>query len=96
LAHGDAREAVWAAAALIDLSTPTVRRPRLRGMQLDAGHLAERFGLFVLIALGESVVSVGTSADPHRLSTAQGFAVAAAFVRRSHTPASNSAGRCAR
>jgi low temperature requirement protein LtrA len=93
LAHGDAREAVWAAAALIDLSTPTVLRPRLRGMQLDAGHLAERFGLF---ALGESVVSVGTSADPHRLSTAQGFAVAAAFVRRSHTPASNSAGRCAR
>jgi low temperature requirement protein LtrA len=73
LAHGDAREAVWAAAALIDLSTPTVRRPRLRGMQLDAGHLAERFGLFVLIALGESVVSVGTSSDPDRLSTAQGF-----------------------
>jgi low temperature requirement protein LtrA len=80
LVHGDARETVWAAAALIDLSTPTVLRPRLRGMQLDASHLAERFGLFVLIALGESVVSVGTSADPGRLSTAQGFAVAAAFV----------------
>jgi low temperature requirement protein LtrA len=80
LVHGDAREVIWAAAALIDLSSPTVLRPRLRGMQLDAGHLAERFGLFVLIALGESVVSVGTSADPHHLTTAQGFAVAAAFV----------------
>jgi low temperature requirement protein LtrA len=80
LVHGDAREAIWAGAAIIDLATPTVLRPRLRGMQLDAGHLAERFGLFVLIALGESVVSVGTSADPGRLSVAQGCAVAAAFV----------------
>jgi low temperature requirement protein LtrA len=80
LVHGGAREAVWAGAALIDLSTPTVLRPRLRGMQLDAGHLAERFGLFVLIALGESVVSVGTSANPEHLTAAQGVAVAAAFV----------------
>ncbi len=80
LVHGDAREAIWGAAALIDLSTPTVLRPQLRAMQFDAGHLAERFGLFVLIALGESVVSVGTSADPHRLSVAQGFSVAAAFT----------------
>ena len=32
-------------------------------------HLAERFGSFVLIALGESVVAIGASAhDPRRLS----------------------------
>jgi low temperature requirement protein LtrA len=80
LVHGDAREAVWAVAALIDLSTPTVLRPQLRGMQLNAGHLAERFGLFVLIALGESVVAVGTAAGAKDLTVVQGFAVAAAFV----------------
>jgi low temperature requirement protein LtrA len=80
LVHGDAREAIWALAALIDLSTPTVLRPQLRGLHLDAGHLAERFGLFVLIALGESVVAVGTSAGSEDLTVAQGFAVAAAFV----------------
>jgi low temperature requirement protein LtrA len=49
-------------------------------MRYDAGHLTERFGLFVLIALGESVVSVGTSADARHLTVAQGFAVAAAFA----------------
>jgi low temperature requirement protein LtrA len=79
LVHGDAREAVWAAAALIDLSTPTVLRRQLRRMRLDAGHLAERFGLFVLIALGESVVAVGTAAGAAELTVGQGFAVAAAF-----------------
>jgi low temperature requirement protein LtrA len=60
--HGSARESVWAAAAVIDLSTPTVLRRRLRGMHFDAPHLAERFGLFVLIALGESVVAIGAPA----------------------------------
>lgn len=77
---GHVREALWGAAALIDLSTPTVLRRVLRGMHYDAGHLTERFGLFVLIALGESVVSVGTSTDPRHLTLAQGFAVAAAFA----------------
>jgi low temperature requirement protein LtrA len=50
-------------------------------LHYDAGHLAERFGLFVLIALGESVVAIGASAhDPRRLSFATGCAVAAAFA----------------
>ena len=60
LADGWARVAIWGLAALIDLSTPTVLRRRLRGMHFDAPHLAERFGLFVLIALGESVVAIGS------------------------------------
>jgi low temperature requirement protein LtrA len=80
LVHGDARVAVWAVAALIDLSTPAVLRSRLMGMHYDAGHLSERFGTFVLIALGESVVSVVTSADPDTLTASQGVAVAAAFA----------------
>ena len=46
-----AREALWAFAALLDLSTPTILRSRMRGMRFDAGHLAEGFSLFVLIAL---------------------------------------------
>lgn len=75
--HGIAREGLWGAAALIDLSTPTVLRRVMRTMRFDAGHLTERFGLFVLIALGESMVSVGTAAH---VTVAAGFAVAAAFV----------------
>jgi low temperature requirement protein LtrA len=80
LLHGTAREVVWGAAALLDLSTPSLLRSRLRLMHFDAAHLAERFGAFVLIALGESVVAVGGSLDAEHLDVAQGFAVAVAFA----------------
>ncbi|MDQ2747940.1 MAG: low temperature requirement protein A [Pseudonocardiales bacterium] len=75
------REALWGFAALLDLSTPTILRSRMRAMRLDAAHLAERFSLFVLIALGESVVAIGVSArSGGHLTLSVGCAVAAAFV----------------
>ncbi|MDT4929920.1 MAG: hypothetical protein QOF92_2787 [Pseudonocardiales bacterium] len=80
LFHGTAREIIWAAAALVDLATPSMTRSRLRLLHFDAGHLAERFGLFLLIALGESVVAVGTSTPLGQLTVSGGFAVAAAFA----------------
>jgi low temperature requirement protein LtrA len=80
LLHGDARLAIWGAAALIDLSTPTLLRTRLRGMHYDAGHLSERFATFVLIALGESVVAVVTSTGHGDLDLLHGCAVAASFA----------------
>jgi low temperature requirement protein LtrA len=75
------RLVVWAVAAAIDLAGPTLLRSRIRAMHVDAPHLAERFGLLVLIALGESVVAIGASAhtDGH-LDIAVGAAVAVAFV----------------
>jgi len=75
----DLQLAVWAAAAALDLATPSLLRNRLRGMTYDASHLSERFGLFVLIALGESVVAIGLGAQEH-LTLAAGFAVVAAFA----------------
>ena len=73
--------AVWAMAAVIDLSTPTVLRSRLRGMQFVPDHLAERFGLFLLIALGESVVAVGApAATASSIDVDVLLAVAAAFA----------------
>lgn len=81
IVHGSAREAVWASAALIDLSTPAVLARRLRRMHFDAPHLAERFGSFVLIALGESVVAIGVSAQSRgSLPVSVAFAVSIAFV----------------
>ena len=75
------REVIWAAAAVIDLSTPTVLRSRLRRLHVNAAHLSERFGLFVLIALGESVVAIGASTrGDHGLTVWVGVAVAAAFL----------------
>jgi low temperature requirement protein LtrA len=75
------REALWGIAAVLDLSSPTILRARMRGMRFNAGHLAERFSLFVLIALGESVVAIGVSArSGEHLTFAVGCAVAAAFA----------------
>jgi low temperature requirement protein LtrA len=74
------RTAVWGLAALIDLATPSLLRARLLRMHVNSAHLAERFGLFVLIALGESVVAIGVSARAGHIDVAVGAAVAAAFV----------------
>lgn len=59
--HGWHRAALWTLAALIDYSGPAwLTRERLRGLQrVSVEHFAERYGLFVLICLGESVVAVG-------------------------------------
>jgi low temperature requirement protein LtrA len=81
--HGSAREALWASAALIDLSSPTLLGGRLRGMRFEPGHLAERFGLLLIIAMGESVVAIGgPAASAHHLTAGMlaAVAVAAAFV----------------
>jgi low temperature requirement protein LtrA len=80
LCHGDVRELIWGLAALLDLSTPTVLRRRLLNMHLDSGHLAERFGLFLLIALGESVVAIGTSTSFVHPGVVDVLAIAAAFA----------------
>jgi low temperature requirement protein LtrA len=54
---GAAQAAVWVAAVAIDLLGPVVSRGR--GWHLAAGHFAERHGLIVIIAIGESIVAVG-------------------------------------
>ncbi|MGB9183324.1 MAG: low temperature requirement protein A, partial [Solirubrobacteraceae bacterium] len=60
-AHGWHRAALWGVAAAIDYAGPAwLTRERLRGLQRVAvAHFAERYGLFVLICLGESVVAIG-------------------------------------
>jgi low temperature requirement protein LtrA len=54
-----ARVWLWAAAAAVDLLVPWLVRKRLATVHFDIAHLPERFGLFIIIALGESVVAVG-------------------------------------
>ncbi len=80
LATGPARVALWATAALVDLAVPRLVRSRLARVRFDAAHLPERFGLFLIIALGESVVAVGLAASAEPLGAARLVAVAAAFA----------------
>jgi len=67
-ADGNTRVVLWVAAAAIDYAGPVwISRDRLRSLQRVAvPHFAERYGLFIIICLGESIVDVGTAAanDP--------------------------------
>jgi low temperature requirement protein LtrA len=59
-----ARLALWAAAVAIDYAGPAwLTRERLRGLQRVAvAHFAERYGLFIIICLGESIIAIGVGA----------------------------------
>ncbi|HLL64612.1 MAG TPA: low temperature requirement protein A [Micromonosporaceae bacterium] len=80
LLPGGARIAVWALAGLIDLAVPALTRRRLARVRFDPSHLPERFGLFLILTLGESIIAIGASAAGDALTVGRAFAVAAAFV----------------
>jgi low temperature requirement protein LtrA len=65
-ASSSTREILWGLAGLIDLATPTLARRRLTAVRVAPTHLAERFGGFLIIALGESIVSIGVPAASAR------------------------------
>ena len=87
LAEGEARWALWLTALAIDFFGPWVRfwspglgSSAVSDWSIDPAHIAERCGLFVIIALGESVIMTGATFaelqwDPYN---AAGFA--AAFI----------------
>ena len=75
-----ARLLVWGLAALTDLGVPYLLRRRLASAPFEPGHLSERYGTFVIIALGETVVATGTAAAEHHLDAVRLAAMAAAFV----------------
>jgi len=61
-----ARIALWVVAVAIDYAGPAwLTRERLRGLQRVAvAHFAERYSLFLMICLGESIVAIGVAARP--------------------------------
>jgi low temperature requirement protein LtrA len=58
--EGDMRIAVWVVALAIDYLGPAV--VSLQGWRIAPEHFAERFGLIILIALGESIIAIGVGA----------------------------------
>jgi low temperature requirement protein LtrA len=57
---GGARTSVWILAILIDYSTPLLFGTK--GFTIHPSHYAERYGLIIIIALGESLVAIGAGA----------------------------------
>jgi low temperature requirement protein LtrA len=53
-----AQELVWLLAFSVDFAGPYVFG--VRGFRVSPGHFAERFSLIVIIAIGESIVAIGT------------------------------------
>lgn len=60
LASGGARDVLWALSLLLDMAGPFFFGAK--GWQLVPVHFAERHGLIIIIALGESVVAIGVGA----------------------------------
>jgi low temperature requirement protein LtrA len=85
--HGDTQLAFWLAAVLMDSAGPAMgyRIPVLGASkasvwQIAGGHLAERCQLFVIIALGESILLTGTTlAHEPELTTSVAIAFLLAF-----------------
>ena len=78
LVDGPARVAFWLAALALDYGGPlvTYRVPGLPRVAPEAWsvgteHFAERFGLFVILALGESIVITGATTSALDLDTAR-------------------------
>jgi low temperature requirement protein LtrA len=68
VAHGLTRELLWLAAVGVDVAgglagfaTPGLGRSRTSDWTIEGGHFAERCQAFILIALGESIVIIGTT-----------------------------------
>src|SRR4051812_30014006 len=87
LADGPARTGLWVLALAIDYTGPLVlfRVPGRRRLdhstwQVETSHFAERFQLFVIIALGESIVLTGATTSELRLDVARLTAFALAFL----------------
>jgi low temperature requirement protein LtrA len=87
LADGSTRTVLWLAALALDYAAPLVtywlpRRPPL-GLdtwEVGSGHFAERFQLFIIIALGETIVVTGATTAELELTTARVVAFAVAFL----------------
>src|SRR6187399_1557375 len=58
---GVAQGALWAAAIALDVGIPFLFFAE--GWKLMPSHFAERYGLIVIIALGESIVAIGVGAN---------------------------------
>jgi len=87
LAGGTAQIALWLVALAIDYSAPLFLyrvpgRPKLEpnAWDVETSHFAERFQLFVIIALGESIVVTGATTSELSLGIARLTAFGVAFL----------------
>jgi low temperature requirement protein LtrA len=83
---GSARTVLWLIALAIDYAAPLLTFPlpgralTIEAWEVETGHFSERFGAFIIIALGESVVVTGATTSELGLDTHTVIAFATAFL----------------
>ena len=87
LVEGRARLVVWVCALALDYLGPAVRywtpglgRSPTTDWSIEGGHFAERFQLFIIIALGESIVVTGATASDAGVTGVVMAALSVAFL----------------
>ena len=87
VAEGDTRTTLWVAALAIEYAGPVATywipgRPTLKrdAWELETAHFAERFQLFVIIALGETIVLTGATTSELPLTPSRVAAFGLAFL----------------
>jgi low temperature requirement protein LtrA len=87
IADGPARTVLWLVALALDYAGPLVTfrvpgRPRLapEAWEIGTEHFSERFQLFIIIALGETIVITGATTSELELTNATVAAFAVAFL----------------
>ena len=84
---GAALIAIWIVALVLDYAgpytgywNPAHGRSETTDWEIESAHFSERFQLFVIIALGESIVVTGLTAAGFEITLARGAAIAVAFL----------------
>jgi low temperature requirement protein LtrA len=67
--------ALWTLAMLVEVTTPWLVASKLHRLTFETAHLPERFGLFMILMLGETIISTGLSANQHNSLGLHGLAV---------------------
>jgi low temperature requirement protein LtrA len=71
--------AFWCAGLAIDV-LGTLRAGEGAGFRVSPDHFAERYALFIIIALGESIVAIGSGLADHTRDAAFALSLGVAFV----------------
>jgi len=87
LASGTTRDVLWIAALIVDYAGPALRYPTpglgratTTEWNVTASYMAERFRLFIILALGESIIVTGATFSDLDADLATAAAFATAFV----------------
>lgn len=87
LAEGSTRLLLWIVAIALEFLSPTIRywtpflgSSALSDWDIEGGHMAERCGLFIIIALGESILVMGAIFSGLEWTAANVTAFATSFV----------------